>query len=86
MPLGLNLRIAVMFLAGYALATLEVTAEIVWKDLRSYNKAEGYQYGLKIIQILEEDRWKLRQLLSSQFQRGENLDQPAFRSHPSPPE
>ncbi len=86
MALGLKLRIAVLFLAGYELANLEVTAEIIWKDQHFYDKTEGYQYGLKIIQISEEDRWKLKQLLNGQFKRGENFDPPPFRSPAAPPE
>jgi len=86
MPLGLKLNIAVMFLSGYELANFEVTAEIVWKDLHLYNRSEGYQYGLKIIQILEEDHWKLKQLLNSQFKRGESFDPPPLHLHTSPPE
>ncbi len=86
MPLGLKLRIVVLFLAGYELADLEVTGEIIWKDLHFYNKTEGYQYGLKIIQILEEDRGKLKQLLSSQFTRGENIRPFPFPSRIAPSE
>jgi hypothetical protein len=86
MPLGLKLNMAVMFLAGYELANFEVTAEIIWKDLHLYNRSEGYQYGLKIIQILEEDHWKLKQLLNSQLKRGESFDPPPLHSHTSPPE
>ena len=86
MPLGLKLRIAVLFLAEYELANLEVTAEIIWKDLHFYDKTEGFRYGLKITQILEEDHSKLKQLLKSQFKRGENLSPPSFRSHTPPPE
>jgi len=86
MPLGLKLNIAVMFLTGYELANFEVTAEIIWKDLHLYNRSEGYQYGLKIIQISEEDHWKLKQLLNSQFKRGENFDHPPFQFRASPAE
>ena len=86
MPLGLKLNIAVLFLWGYELASFEVTAEIIWKDLHLYNQSEGYQYGLKIIQISEEDHWKLKQLLSSQFRRGENLDHRPLRLRASPPD
>ena len=84
--LGQKLNIVVMFLTGYELANFEVTAEIIWKDLHLYNRSEGYQYGLRIIQILEEDHWKLKQLLNSQFKRGENFDPPPFEFYASPPE
>jgi hypothetical protein len=29
---------------------------------------EGYQYGLELIQILDEDRWKLTWLLGGRFE------------------
>jgi hypothetical protein len=86
MPLGLKLNIAVMFLIGYEFASFEVTAEIVWKDLHLYNRSEGYQYGLRIIQILKEDHRKLKQLLNSQFKRGESGESPPLPLHTSPPE
>jgi hypothetical protein len=86
MPLGLKLDIAILFLRGYELANFEVTAEIIWKDLHMYNRSEGYQYGLRIIQILEEDHQKLKQLLNSQFKRGENFDRPAWHFRASPPD
>jgi len=85
MPLGLKLNIAVLFLRGYELADFEVTAEIIWKDFHLYNQSEGYQYGLKIIQISQEDHWKLKQLLNSQFKRGENFDRPPWHFRASPP-
>ncbi len=80
MPLGLKLSVAVLFPTEYELAHFEVTAEIIWKDFHLYNYSEGYQYGLKIVQILDEDHWKLKQILRSPLQRGEDLDPPP--SHP----
>ena len=65
MPVGLELKMVILFPDEYELADFEVSAEIIWKDLHSYNNSEGYQYGLKIIRILEGDRWKLTQLLNS---------------------
>jgi len=64
MPVGHELRMMILFPDGYELADFEVLAEIIWKDVHSYKDFEGYQYGLKIIQISEGDRWKLKQLLS----------------------
>jgi hypothetical protein len=86
MPLGLKLNIVVMFLTGYELANFQVTAEIIWKDLHVYNRSEGYQYGLRIIQILEEDHWKLKELLNSQFKRGENFGRRPLDFLAPPPE
>ena len=68
MPIGTKLNIAVMFPKGYELTNFEVVAEIVRKDLHWEEDWEGYAYGLKFIQILEEDRHKLKQLLEGQYQ------------------
>ena len=62
-PTGTKLNIAVLFPKGFELSNFEVLAEIVWKDLYWQENREGYQLGLKIIQILEEDYRKLKQLL-----------------------
>jgi hypothetical protein len=64
MPVGLRLNIVVLFPKGFELTNFEVSAEIVWKDLQLHNGSNGYQYGLKIIQMLAEDHWKLKRLLN----------------------
>jgi hypothetical protein len=66
-PIGTELKIAVLFSAEYELAKFEVFAEIIWNRVDVGKAEEGYQYGLKFIQILEEDYWKLRKLLSGRF-------------------
>jgi hypothetical protein len=66
-PIGTKLNIAVLFPKGFELANFKVTAEIVWKERYWKEDWEGYRYGLKFIQILEEDRWKLNLLLSGRF-------------------
>ena len=62
-PTGTKLNIAVLFPKGFEVSNFEVLAEIVWKDLYWQENRERYQLGLKIIQILEEDYRKLKQLL-----------------------
>jgi hypothetical protein len=62
-PTGTKLNIAVLFPKGFELSNFEVLAEIVWKGIYWQENREGYQLGLKIIQILEEDYRKLKQLL-----------------------
>ena len=64
MPVGLKLNIVLLFTKGFELTNLEVSAEIVRKDALSNNGSKGYQYGLRITQIVEEDRWMLKELLS----------------------
>ena len=74
MPVGTRLKIAVLFPKGFELANLEVRAEIIWKDLHWEEDWEGYQYGLKFIQIMEEDHFKLKQLLSGKYRLEEFLN------------
>jgi len=70
-PIGSKLNIAVLFPKGFELTNFEVLAEIIWKDLYWEEDWEGYRYGLKFIKIFEDDRRKLTQILSGQFQLGE---------------
>jgi hypothetical protein len=85
MPVGLKLNMAILFPDGYELADFEVLAEIIWKDLHFFNNSQGYQYGLKIIQILEGDRWKLKKLLGNLAQSGSSITVNVY-PHTSPPE
>ncbi len=71
-PIGTILKITVFFSAGYELAKFEVFAEVIRKNVDvekgdGEKAEEGHQYGLKFVQILEEDHWKLRGLLSGRF-------------------
>jgi hypothetical protein len=68
MSVGTKLNVAVLFSRGFELTNLEVLAEIIWKDLHWEEDWEGYQYGIKFIQILEENRRELKQLLNGRFQ------------------
>jgi hypothetical protein len=66
-PIGTKLKIVVLFSAEYELAKFEVFAEIIWNRVNVKKAEEGYQYGLRFVQVLEEDYWKLRKLLSGRF-------------------
>ncbi len=66
-PLGTKLKIAVLFPKEYELEIFEVFAEIIWQKANVKKGEEGYQYGLRLIQFVEEDHWKLRGLLSGRF-------------------
>lgn len=76
MPIGTKLNIVVLFPAGYELTNFELVAEIVRKDLHWEEDWEGFEYGLKFVQIFEEDREKLKQLLSGRFQAEEFSNNP----------
>ena len=62
LPVGTKLRIDVLFPREYELANFEVFAEIIWKKFVE-KQEEGYQYGIKFVQIVGEDYWKLREFL-----------------------
>jgi hypothetical protein len=66
-PIGAKLEMTVLFSAENELAKFEVSGEIIWKNADAEKGEEGHQYGLKFIQILEQDYWKLRGLLSGRF-------------------
>ncbi len=76
MPVGLKLNIVVLFPKGFELANFEVSAEIVWKELYFNDDLNGYQYGLKITQMLAEDHLKLKRLLNSQINPDEAFNIP----------
>jgi hypothetical protein len=65
-PIGTNLKIAVLFPKQYELANFEVLAEIIWKKVNLEPRKKTYQYGLRFVQILEDDYWKLKKLLGGQ--------------------
>lgn len=73
MPMSTELNIVVLYPRGFELANFKVKAMIVWKkpywkeDLKGDQCWKGFQYGLKFIQILEEDRWKLNLLLNGRY-------------------
>ena len=65
-PVGERLVTVVLFPKGFELASLEVLTEVVWKDIHNEDNWEGFHYGLNFVSILDEDREKLKQLLSIQ--------------------
>jgi hypothetical protein len=67
LSIGAQLHIAVLFPKGFELANFEVLAEIIWKDLHWEEDWEGYKYGLRFLQVLDNEYWKLRQLLDGHF-------------------
>jgi hypothetical protein len=78
-PVGKELNITVLYATGFELANFKVVAKIVRKepyckeDWKGNQYWEGYQYGLELIQILDEDRWKLNLLLGGRFEFEEIL-------------
>jgi hypothetical protein len=71
--IGTRLMIAILFPRGFELTSLDVLAEVIWKDLYWEEDREGFRYGLRVVQILPEERGKLRQLLAGRFPSEEGL-------------
>jgi len=69
-PIGTKVMIAILFPGDYELANFEVFTEIIWKKVSVERRGKGYQYGLKFIQISEEDCLKLRKLFSNRSELG----------------
>ncbi len=73
-PIGAKLKIQVLFLRQYELSRFEVIAEVVWKKLSVDRKGRGFQYGLKFVEISEEDYRKLKALLGNRSSSEETPD------------
>lgn len=71
---GAKLSVVVLFAVEFELSSLQMLAEIVWKEACWKEDWEGYQYGLKFTEVQEEDLQKLQKLLSGRFRLGEIVD------------
>lgn len=65
MPVGIRIDIEVLFPKKVMWSNFKAEAEIIWKDICNWDDWEGYQYGLKFIEISKEDYSKLKQILSA---------------------
>ena len=69
MPSDTRINIKILFRVslskGVKSAKLRAVTDIVWKDVYWWEDWEGYQYGLKIIHISDEDHLKLNLILKS---------------------
>ena len=65
MPVGKGLNVRIFFPNGYEFDGIRVTGKIVWKDLHYETDWKGYKYGIEFVQISEQDREKLVNLLRS---------------------
>jgi hypothetical protein len=81
-PVGTRIDIEVLSPKKLNLANFKAEAEIVWKNICCWKDREGYQYGLKFIQISKEDYLKLRQILSN-ISFLKEIDFIERRDHPS---
>jgi c-di-GMP-binding flagellar brake protein YcgR len=72
-PISSEFKTVVFFSNGFEFDGFRVNAKAIWKDLHFETGWKGYKYGLQFVQILEEDRWKLLNLLGSHLLFGGGL-------------
>ena len=79
MPIGTKINIKVLFKVlfskGVKFTNIKAVATIIWKDTYWWEDWEGgYQYGVKFIQILDENYRKLKLILNNRS----NLEEVSF--------
>ena len=78
MPIGIRLRLELLFAKGFELSNLQGMAQIIWKDHYVWNNYKGYKYGLQFVHITNENYQKLKLLLQNVFDLEDtSLYQPA---------
>lgn len=62
MKIGTKLYVALLFSLGFELTGVKALSQVIWKAARLEEGWGRYKYGLKFLQIAEEDLRKLKQL------------------------
>lgn len=65
MPVGTKLDIEVLLPRKLRLSKIRAETEIIWKGVSYWEDWEGFEYGLKIIHISNEDSVELNRILSN---------------------
>lgn len=76
MSVGTQLKITVFYIWEYKLETFEVFAEIVWENAHKTK----YLYGIKLIEVMEKDRNKLKGILSQNSVKAPMIEAPKNKS------
>ncbi len=71
--IGSEFETVIFFSNGFEFDGFRAKAKAVWKDLHFETDWKGYKCGLRFVQILQEDRWKLLNLLRSPLLSGGGL-------------
>ncbi len=67
-PVGMKLRLELLFPKGFELNNFEAEAEIIWKEESPEDKSERYECGIRFTEMSKDDQRKLSQLLSGRLQ------------------
>ncbi len=62
MKIGTKLYVALLFSMGFELTGVKALSEVVWKDAGWREGWGRYRYGLKFLEVADEDLGKLKQL------------------------
>ncbi len=62
MKIGTRLYVALLFSLGFELTGVKALSQVIWKDAGLEDGWGRYKYGLKFLQIADEDLHKLKQL------------------------
>ncbi len=91
-PIGFQFKTVVFFSNEFKFDGFRGVAKVIWKDHHFEPDWRGYKYGLQFVQMFEEDRRKLLNLLGNPLISGESiagqntrLRNPLPLRHESPP-
>jgi len=62
MKIGTKLYVALLFSMGFELTGVKALSQVVWKDVGLEEGWGRYRYGLKFLEVGDEDLAKLKQL------------------------
>jgi c-di-GMP-binding flagellar brake protein YcgR len=62
MKIGTKLYVALLFSMGFELTGVKALSEVVWKDAGLEEGWGRYRYGLRFLEVADEDLAKLKQL------------------------
>jgi c-di-GMP-binding flagellar brake protein YcgR len=62
MKIGTKLYVALLFSVGFELTGVKALSQVMWKAVRLEEGWGRYKYGLKFLQIADEDLRKLKEL------------------------
>jgi transcriptional regulator with XRE-family HTH domain len=70
MPVGRTVNLTISFPQNDGSESFRAVGEIVWKDKRRLDDSEAWQYGVKLIEVLNKGHLKLESLLRGQEEMG----------------
>ena len=66
LPIGERINLQILLMKNTRPEKFRTKAEIIWKQKRNLNDGEGFQYGLKLVEVLDEGHAKLELLFRNE--------------------